>query len=123
MPNAAKTNLTLAVEAIELLTIDEMRAFIPVFNAHLRQKQKMESMKKAATTIAKNEGVFVAGNILTWTSTKRESRGQAMFMKMIGFNRARTCAVGWSCDSKGVVSALPAKWTVGTGLLSLHTPK
>ena len=115
-------NLTVAFAAIEKLTLRELRDFVPLFNAHIKQKSRMANMVKAATKVNENAGVFVAGNILKWVSTKRETRGQMLYMKMTGFNRARTCAVGMQCDEKGKVFPDSDKWTVGIGLLKQHIP-
>lgn len=116
-------NLALAFAAIENLTLQELRDFVPLFNAHIKQKSRMESMVKAATKVGESKGVFVVGNILTWVSTKRETRGKMMYMKMKGFNRAGTCAVGMLCDEKGTEFPFAEKWTVPVGMLKLHTPK
>lgn len=118
------SNLALAFQAIEKLTLDELRAFVPQFNAHIKQKSKVEMVKKAASTIASNSGTFVHGNILTWTSTKRATYGKKFYIKMTGFNRAGSHAVGFECDDKGnQLGVVPMKWTVPLNMLSLHIPK
>jgi hypothetical protein len=39
-------------------------------------------------------------------------------IKISGWNRARTCAVGHECNSKGETLPMAVRWTVATTLLS-----
>ena len=62
---------------------------------------------------------FKPGDIVSFASKRRF--GDTVYVKVNGYNRARTCLTGNECDAKGTIIS-HSKYSVSPSLCTIHTP-
>ena len=72
----------------------------------------IRSKRKLNATVA--SGNFSIGDVVRFDAKRKGMK----VIKISGWNRARTCAVGYECSHDGTPTAMPTRWTVATTLLS-----
>jgi hypothetical protein len=72
----------------------------------------IRSNRKVNAAIA--SGAFSIGDVVRFDAKRKGLK----MIKITGWNRARTCAVGFECNNLGERNPLSTRWTVATTLLS-----
>ena len=103
-------NFNKAVSALNALTQEELNALVPVWKNLSKTKRSVEGAK------AITEGKINIGDVVYWDSTKRSNPGRH-YMKVLNFNRALTCVVGYESDMHGNKFPINMKWTVGLSMV------
>jgi hypothetical protein len=97
-------NFKQVVEALKNLTIEEKRAL----NRILVDKINTEIRENAAVKSA----AFTPGDIIEFFKTGRGRHAGLHYIKVMGFNRARTAIVGPECDKTGKELEFAPRWTI-----------
>ena len=74
--------------------------------------EMIRSGRRVQATVA--SGAFAIGDVVRFDAKRKGLKT----IKISGWNRARTCAVGFECDAKGEKLPMAVRWTVATTLLS-----